>query len=177
MKLVRYVPDVPTRIDNFRGFVVLSARLEARKNTNDEYEVFSVTCLNYCDIRESIMNYFRLSSGPSLADGLHAIEAEILREKAEALGRAGLRLEEALDALEKMRETIDGIKLRLRHCMGSTEEMASLREAYSTLTVHVTILRERAYQAYQFLIIHREAVGLRNHLEVERHYKILERLR
>lgn len=123
------------------------------------------------------MNAPRLSSGPPLADGLPAIEAEILREKAEALGRTGLRLEEALDALEKMRETIDGIELRLRHCMGSAEETASLREAYSTLTVHVTILRERAYQAYQFLIIHREAVGLRNHLEVERRYKTLERLR
>ncbi len=61
--------------------------------------------------------------------------------------------------------------------MGSTEETASLREAYSTLTVHVMILRERAYQAYQFLIIHREAIGLRNHMEVERRYKTLERLR
>lgn len=123
------------------------------------------------------MNAPWFSSGPPLADGLQAIEAEILREKAEALGRTGLRLEEALDALEKTRQTIDGIELHLRHCMGPAEETASLREAYSTLTGRVAILRERAYQAYQFLIIHREAVGLRNHLEVERRYKILERLR
>lgn len=74
----------------------------------------------------------RWSSGPPRTDGLQAIEAEILREKAEALGRTGLRLEEALDALEKTRETIDGIELRLRHCMSSAEETASLREAYST---------------------------------------------
>ncbi len=74
----------------------------------------------------------RLLSGPPRADGLQAIEAEILREKAEALGRTGLRLEEALDTLEKMRETIDGIELRLRHCLGLAGETASLREAYST---------------------------------------------
>jgi hypothetical protein len=48
-----------------------------------------------------------------------------LREKAEALGRAGLRLEEALDDLERVRE----------------------------------------------------AVGARNHLDVERCYRISERLR
>ena len=37
-------------------------------------------------------------------DALQAIQAEIRREKAEALGRAGERLEDALNALESARE-------------------------------------------------------------------------
>ncbi|MGH7411721.1 MAG: hypothetical protein ACREJ6_11775 [Candidatus Methylomirabilis sp.] len=39
----------------------------------------------------------------SRTDGLRAIEAEIAREKAKSLGRAGERLEEALNELESVR--------------------------------------------------------------------------
>lgn len=41
--------------------------------------------------------------GRSRATGLQAVEAQIVREKAEALGRAGERLEEALNELKGMR--------------------------------------------------------------------------
>ena len=101
-----------------------------------------------------------LASGLGRQDGLQQIEAEILREKAEALGRAGLRLEEVLDALESVREAIDGIELRFRHCGDSPEETALLREAHSNLIARLGPLRDRASLAYQFLIIHREAVGV-----------------
>ena len=118
-----------------------------------------------------------LLSGPSRPNAFQAVEFEILREKAEALGRTGQRLEEALDALEEAREAMEGVELRLRHCNASPEEVASLQEAHMNLTVRLRALHERARQAYHFLIIHREAIGLRNHLEVGRCYKISERLR
>jgi hypothetical protein len=76
-------------------------------------------------IERGLIDNGKVSSGPRRGDRLQAIDAEILREKAEALGRAGLRLEEALDDLERVRE----------------------------------------------------AVGARNHLDVERCYRISERLR
>ena len=110
------------------------------------------------------------------AGRLQAIEAEILQEKAEALGRAGQRLEEALAAMEQVREAIERIEFHLRQC-SDPAETASLREAHSHLTARYGVLRDRAHQAHQFLIIHREAVGARNHLEVERCYNISERLR
>ena len=72
-----------------------------------------------------IIDNRKASSGPRRGDRLQAIDAEILQEKTEALGRAWLRLEEALDDLEMVRE----------------------------------------------------AVGVRNHLDVERCYRISERLR
>ncbi len=117
-----------------------------------------------------------LVPGRRPAGRLQAIEAEILQEKAEALGRAGQRLEEALAAMEQVREAIERIGFRLRQC-SDPAETASLREAHSHLTARYGVLRDRAHQACQFLIIHREAVGARNHLEVERCYNISERLR
>lgn len=128
-------------------------------------------------LQGSHMDSWISASGLGRKGALQAIEAEILREKAEALGRAGLRLEKALDDLENVREAIDGIELRLRRCGGCPEETALLREAHSSLIARLGPLRNRASLAYQFLIIHREAVGVRNHLEMERCYRILERLR
>ena len=52
-------------------------------------------------IWREIVDNRKASSGPRRADCLQPIDAEILREKAEALGRAGLQLEEALDDLGK----------------------------------------------------------------------------
>lgn len=109
-------------------------------------------------------------------DSLRAIEAEIRREKAEALGRAGERLDDALEALEGARVAIAEIESRLRGGTGSAEETASLWKAYESLAARLAVLRGRADLAYQYLIIQREAVGVWCHLDVERCYKILDRL-
>lgn len=133
--------------------------------------------LEYIDIlRMQVTNNPGLSRRQR-AEGLRAIEAEIMGEKAEALGRAGQRLEEALRVLENARGTIDEIEIRLRDCGSSPEELSLLREARADLTARLKVLRDQADQAYQFLIIQREAVGVRNHLDVERCYGISERLR
>ena len=112
----------------------------------------------------------------SHADALQAIEAEIRGEKAGALGRAGERLEDALDALESVRASIGEIESRLRHGSNPPEEAASMRETHEQLAARRAVCRDRAHLAYQYLIIQREAVGVRSHLDVERCYQISERL-
>jgi hypothetical protein len=109
-------------------------------------------------------------------DALQAIEAEIRREKAEALGRAGERLEDALNALESARASIAEIEARLRHGTNPPEEAASLREAHEQLPARLAVCRDLAHLAYHHLIIQRETVGVRSHLDVERCYRVSERL-
>ena len=46
----------------------------------------------------------------SRADDLQAVEAEIRREKAEVLGRAGERLEQALNDLESVRRISERLR-------------------------------------------------------------------
>jgi hypothetical protein len=109
-------------------------------------------------------------------DALQAIETEIRREKAEALGRAGERLEDALKTVEGARGAIAGIDARLRDETGSAEEAAPLQEGREKLAARLPLLRDRADRAYQYLIIQREAVGVRSHLDVARCYRVSERL-
>ena len=111
------------------------------------------------------------------AESLEAIEGEILREKADALRRAGERLEEALNGLDNVRRAIDRIEECLRDRTSPVENVASLREAHAGLAGRLAAVRDRAYGAHRDLIIQREAVGLRSHLDVERCYRIVERLR
>jgi len=86
------------------------------------------------------------------ADALAAIEAEIRREKAEALGRAGERLEDALNGLESARASFAEIEARLRHGSNPPEEAASLREAREQLAARLAVCRDLAHLAYQYLI-------------------------
>ncbi len=109
-------------------------------------------------------------------DALHAVESEITLEKASALGRAGVRLEDALEALKKAQDSLDGIERRLHQREGSVEAAGRLREAQSKLIIDIGVLRKRVDLAHQFLIIQREAVEMRNHADVERYYGIAERL-
>jgi len=112
----------------------------------------------------------------SRAHALQEIEAEIRQEKAETLRRAGERLEDALNALESARASFAEIEARLRHGSNPPEEAASLREAREQLAARLAVCRDLAHLAYQYLIIQREAVGVRSHLDVERSYRVSERL-
>jgi uncharacterized protein DUF6665 len=76
-------------------------------------------------------------------NGLDQLEGEILAEKASALGRIATRLQDCLDALE--RET-------------SVERHRALRA--------------EAKRYYWYLMVQREALGFRNHSELERYYRV-----
>jgi hypothetical protein len=65
---------------------------------------------------------------------------------------------------------------RLRHGSNPPEEAASLREAREQLAARLAVCRDLAHLAYRYLIIQREAVGVQSHLDVERSYRVSERL-
>jgi len=88
-------------------------------------------------------------------EGVRRVENEIRAEKAAALGRAGERLEAALselrDAARALEQPLD------------EGRRAELRAAYRAA-------RERARIARLYLLIQREAVGLRSHRVVDQQF-------
>jgi hypothetical protein len=87
------------------------------------------------------------------AETQRRIEDEIRREKAAALGRAGERLEEALREAAEIGALLDAA--------GDAAERARLLDTYDAA-------RRRALAARHALVIQREAIGLRNHRDVDR---------
>jgi len=85
-------------------------------------------------------------------EGLRRTEDEIRAEKAAALGRAGERLEAALAELHALAR-------RLADAPGDDELRAAYRAA-----------RGRAHTARLYLLIQREAVGLRSHRMVDQQF-------
>jgi hypothetical protein len=82
------------------------------------------------------------------------VEREIAREKAAALGRAGERLQAALDEARALLARLEAAPPAEREAC-----LAAYRQA-----------RERAAQARLMLIIQREAVGLRQHRIVDQQF-------
>ena len=81
-------------------------------------------------------------------EGVRRVEQEIAREKAATLGRAGERLQEALERLTRVAAAL----------AAATDPGARAR-----LGAEYETLRTRVLQARQTLVIQREAVGLRRH--------------
>jgi hypothetical protein len=92
-------------------------------------------------------------NGGRRAETHRRIDEEIRREKAAALGRAGERLEEALQETEDLGRRLDGAV--------DPSVRRELIDAYEAA-------RQRAQAARYALVIQREAIGLRNHRDVER---------
>lgn len=90
--------------------------------------------------------------------GLVAIEQEILREAAASLGRQGARVERALATLHEL-------------------ELAFEQEPSQALADRHEAERAEAERALWHLRIQREALGMRNHREVERRYPLPRQLR
>jgi len=110
---------------------------------------------------------------PSPGEALRQVEAEIRREKAEALGRAGARLAEAIRALCLMRDEVDALESGRARPADRAEpgEVAVRRRA------EYAALRQAAQRYRHYLIIQREAMGFRKHGDVDRLYPIPDPLR
>lgn len=102
-------------------------------------------------------------------DQFEKLQAEIQREKAEALGRAGERLEEVLRKLTELRSAIDALQGELKR---ATFDHDSLRQAVRMLVREYNVLRQKATVYRRYLIIQREAVGLSDHRDVDRLYRL-----
>lgn len=96
------------------------------------------------------------------------LQAEIQREKAEAVGRAGERLEEAIRKLAELGESIEGLRGELQ---GATFDRDSLTRAVGLLVQHHNLLRQKAAVYHRYLII-QHAVGFTDHRDVYRVYRV-----
>jgi hypothetical protein len=105
---------------------------------------------------------------PRAPEAFEALEREIQKEKAEALGRAGERLERVLGEL---RERAAGIRALEAGSPPAGDE-GGRRAAVGAAIAEFNRVRRRAAEYYQHLIIQREAVGFRRHLDVERLYRV-----
>lgn len=102
--------------------------------------------------------------------GFEAVELEIRKEKAEALGRAGERLECALQALEMFRRELQVLMANrpggpLNKGGGVPPDLQKKLAEHARLEEQVSHLRT-------CLIIQREAMGLRRHDDVDRQYPV-----
>ena len=96
------------------------------------------------------------------------IESEIRKEKAETLGRAGERLEQALLEIEGMRREI--LSLAEKGRVPTNEDREQLRLQIAERLAEHARLCEEATRLRHTLIIQREAVGLWRHEDVDRQY-------
>ncbi|UCC66279.1 MAG: hypothetical protein JSW32_05185 [Deltaproteobacteria bacterium] len=88
-------------------------------------------------------------------------ELDIMREKAEALGRTGERLGRCLRRLKVLEEKIKGLEIEGKEAKEVNELIYEFNQ-----------MREKAEKHLHHLIIHREAIGFRRHHNVERIYRI-----
>jgi hypothetical protein len=115
-------------------------------------------------------------------DAENILREEMLQERAAVLGRAGEKLN---TALEKMRAIDHGIEERLQHLSAHVEKGKDEHHHNELVSVRKKILkeingeiskynhaREYAKLRYYYMIVTREAMGMRRHHWVEEIYKI-----
>ena len=88
-------------------------------------------------------------------------ELDIMQEKAEALGRAGSKVDERLRSLRVLEERI-----------GVLEKQGNGTPEVNALITEFNQVREEALHHLHHLIIQREAIGFRRHTNVKRMYTI-----
>ncbi len=93
-----------------------------------------------------------------------SIEKEILQEIAEALGNAGIRVEEALGELRKLDQEIDDMQKKSSE-KDEQKQLLAMIDRFNDL-------REVAISQFRNLLIHREAVGFRKHDQMKVKYPI-----
>ncbi len=108
------------------------------------------------------------------------LQEEFLQERAAVLGRAG---DSVSQALEKLRRIEHRIEMRLRR-LGKLEdpsgESASRHQTIREINGEINLYnraREYALLRYYYLIVTREAMGMRRHHWVEKHYAVPPRKR
>jgi hypothetical protein len=97
-------------------------------------------------------------------------EIDLVKEMAESLGSAGLKLDELLERVGQARERV---LAALAQCRGGVD----LSHTFSVEAVNESIreynsLVDKSEDALQWLLIQREACGFRIHRDVDHYYPI-----
>lgn len=111
----------------------------------------------------------------------NVLQQELLRERAAVLGRAGESVDRALDKLRLLDSAIerhycDLLQLDKGPHLAAMDDLLTLKtqiiRKINKDINHYNRLREHAQLRYHYLIITREALGLRRHTRVEEFYAI-----
>lgn len=107
-------------------------------------------------------------------EGYQKTLEEILRERADVLSRAGRNLSAVLDELKILEYSISGKieSFQVEVCDGGTSfTRRVLREINEEIDTY-NQTREQARLKYYYLVVTREALGLRKHQWIEKIYRI-----
>jgi hypothetical protein len=111
-------------------------------------------------------------------EGHDALCEELLRERAAVLGRAGMAVEDTIAVLTKLDHEIQIKKEQLKSLRLQREYPYNLNE-HQVLVGEINIsidqfnaVRKRAQLKYYYLIVTREALGLRRHDMIQEIYII-----
>jgi len=99
-----------------------------------------------------------------------SLDADLVKEMAEALGSTGMRLEELLQEIEGVRRELD----QLMDSYGATVPSvvnADISAINEGIRKHNRLV-DKAEDALRWLLIQREACGFRRHRDVHLHYPI-----
>jgi hypothetical protein len=104
---------------------------------------------------------------------------EFLKERAVVLGRTGESVAKAIVKLERLAQDIEECRRRMRnmedrssdHKVLKSDSESAVREI-NKMIVQYNRLWEHAQLRYYYLIVTREAMGLRSHHRVEETYRI-----
>jgi len=109
------------------------------------------------------------------------LQNEILKERAEVLGRAGDSVDRALIRLRRLEQSIEGQYQELdrlgndHHAYAHGDTSTRMRQIIKRINEDIFYynkLREYTQLRYHYLIITRESMGLRRHQRVEEIYAI-----
>lgn len=106
---------------------------------------------------------------------------ELLREKAAVLSRAGMTVDDAIGQLTCVNREIEG-KISLLKALSGNEHTAEILQKKQLIHEEINLsidrfntIRQKAQLQYYYLIVTREALGLRRHEMIQEIYRIPEK--
>lgn len=106
---------------------------------------------------------------------------ELLREKAAVLSRAGMAVDDVIGQLKRANNEIE-VKISIlktfsgdKHAPGILQKKQSIHEEINLSIDHFNAIRQKAQLQYYYLIVTREALGLRRHEMIQEIYRIPEK--
>jgi len=117
------------------------------------------------------------ASGAGKKDQQESLCEELLRERAVVLSRAGFAVEDALEKLAKIEQQIED-KLRCFYSYQTDDFVpgGQCRQAFladiNSIIDQFNAACQKAELQFYYLIVTREALGLRRHETVERLYRV-----
>jgi hypothetical protein len=103
---------------------------------------------------------------------------ELLREKAAVLSRAGMAVEDVIEQLMRVDQEIE-VKISLLKAFSWNEHVSEILQRKQSICEEINLsidqfnaIRQKAHLQYYYLIVTREALGLRRHEMIQEIYRI-----